>query len=62
MVLSEALALLETTETGEIRVPESLMEQLEIQLLRRCTKCTADCKTYAVKAQTTKEQETLDEK
>jgi hypothetical protein len=26
MVLSDALALLETTETGELRVPESLME------------------------------------
>ena len=62
MALSDALALLETTETGELRVPESLMEQLEIQLLRRCTKCTADCKTYAVKAQTSKELEKLDEK
>jgi len=30
--------------------------------LRRCTKCTADCKTYAVKAQTSKELEKLDEK
>ena len=62
MALSDALALLETTETGELRVPDSLMEWLEIQLLRRCTKCTADCKTYAVKAQTSKELEKLDEK
>ena len=62
MALSDALALLETTETGELRVPDSLMEQLEIQLLRRCTKCTADCKTYAIKAQTSKELEKLDEK
>ena len=30
--------------------------------MRRCTKCTADCKTYAVKAQTSKELEKLDEK
>jgi aspartyl-tRNA synthetase len=30
--------------------------------LRRCTKCTADCKTYAIKAQTSKELEKLDEK
>ena len=62
MALSDALALLETTETGELRVPDSLMEQLEIQLLRRCTKCTADCKIYAIKAQTSKELEKLDEK
>ena len=62
MALSDALALLETTETGELRVPDSLMEQLEIQFLRRCTKCTADCKTYAIKAQTSKELEKLDEK
>lgn len=62
MALSDALALLETTEAGELRVPDSLMEQLEIQLLRRCTKCTADCKNYAVKAQTSKELEKLDEK
>lgn len=43
--------------TGNEEIPDSVKDQFEMQVLKRCSKCCVDVKQYAMKVQTAKDIE-----